>query len=104
MQYVIVFVTTKNKKEAKKIGSSLLNMRIVACINTVENIDSRFWWNGKKEHAKECLLMMKTKKTALRKLIKIVKSLHSYDVPEIIAMPILAGNKDYLDWIKSEVN
>jgi len=103
MQYIVVFVTTPNKKEAKKITSLLLDRHIIACANIIENIDSYFWWNGKKNRAKECLLIAKTTKSSFKKLIVLVKDIHPYDVPEIIAIPILTGYLPYLDWLKEVV-
>ncbi len=102
MQYVVVFVTAANKKEARKISSVLLNKRIVACTNTIDKIESLFWWKSKLERSKETLLIAKTKRSLLKKLITTVKKLHSYEVPEIIALPILEGYKPYLEWIKKE--
>lgn len=98
-KYVVVFITTKNITEAKKISERLLNERLAACINIVKGVQSMFWWEGKVDKAFEALLIVKTKKSLLQKLIKTVKSSHSYTVPEIIALPIIDGNKDYLKWI-----
>lgn len=103
MQYLIVFITAPKRKEANKISKALLDNRIVACTNIIEGVDSHFWWKGKKEKASECLLIAKTTKAMLKKLIKIVHSLHSYDVPEIIAVPIAGGYKPYLDWLKTAI-
>ncbi|MFH1479458.1 MAG: divalent-cation tolerance protein CutA [Candidatus Omnitrophota bacterium] len=102
MEFVAVFITTPTIKEAKKISSALVKQHIVACSNIVKGIDSIFWWQGKIDTAKEVLLIAKTKRPLLKKLIKVTKCNHSYDVPEIIAFPIIGGNKDYLDWIKKE--
>lgn len=96
---VVIFVTTANKKEAKKIASSLVKEKLAACVNIMENVHSLFWWQGRVDEAYEALLIVKTRKALLSKLIKKVKSLHSYEVPEIIALPIIAGNKEYLRWI-----
>ncbi|MBU1062319.1 MAG: divalent-cation tolerance protein CutA [Candidatus Omnitrophica bacterium] len=104
MQYVIVFITTINKKEAEKISKALLDKRIIACSNIIGDIESHFWWKGKKEKAKECLLLVKTSMAAFKKVLKVVKSLHSYEVPEIIAVPIIAGYKPYLEWIKESTS
>jgi periplasmic divalent cation tolerance protein len=101
--YVIVFVTTSGKKEASRISLSLLDRRLVACVNIIGNIDSYFWWQSKKERVKEYLLIAKTKRSLLKELIKTVKSLHSYEVPEIIAFPVMGGFKPYLDWIREVV-
>jgi periplasmic divalent cation tolerance protein len=77
--------------------------KLAACVNIIDNIKSIFWWQGKIDKAKEVLLIIKTKKKLIDKLIKKVKSLHSYAVPEIIALPIIAGNKKYLEWIDESV-
>ena len=104
MQYVVIFITTPNKKEANKISSILLDKRVASCTNVITGVDSSFWWQGKKEKAKECLLIAKTSKLKLKKLIKLVKTNHPYDVPEVIAIPIIGGYKPYLDWIKETVS
>lgn len=95
----VVFITASNKKEARRIAEEIIKNRLAACVNIIGNIDSLFWWEGKVDSAKEALLIVKTKRALIKKLIKKVKSLHSYKVPEIIALSIAAGSKDYLDWI-----
>ncbi len=96
---ILIFVTAANRKEADKIASSLVKARLAACVNIIGNVRSLFWWQGKADSAKEIILIIKTKKALLNKLIKKVKSLHSYQVPEIIASPIIGGDKKYLEWI-----
>ncbi len=103
MSYLIIFVTAANKKEAEKIAMGLIKDRLAACVNITDKIDSFFWWQGRVDRAKEALLIIKTKKTLFAKLIKKVKSLHSYEVPEIIALPIAAGDKKYLEWLSDSV-
>ncbi|HAX61646.1 MAG TPA: hypothetical protein DCX95_03685 [Elusimicrobia bacterium] len=102
MKYAVVFVTAANLKEAKKIASVVVKERLVACVNIVKKIESIYWWQGKIEKSAEVLLIMKTKISLAKKLIKKVKSLHSYKVPEIIMFPIIAGNPDYLKWMEDE--
>ncbi|MFC1708924.1 divalent-cation tolerance protein CutA [Candidatus Omnitrophota bacterium] len=97
--YIVVLVTAPNNLQAKKITNLLLKKKLVACVNIVPKVDSFFWWKGKIDKAKEALLVIKSKKKLLSKLIKAVKSIHPYSVPEIIALPIASGNKDYLNWI-----
>lgn len=97
--YTVIFITTSNKKEARRIARELIRQRLAACINIVDRINSLFWWEGKAEQAKEVLLVVKSKKSELTKIIKLVKSMHSYEVPEIIALPIIGGFKPYLRWI-----
>lgn len=97
--YIVVLVTASSKEEANKIARGLLEEKLAACVNIVEGLESRFWWQGKIDHAQEALLIIKTQKSLFNKLAKKVQSLHSYTVPEIIALPIIGGNKAYLDWI-----
>lgn len=103
MQYIMVFITSATKKEAEVIRKRLLDKRIIACAGIIEGVDSCFWWQGKKEKAKEYLMICKTTKASLKKLIKVTCSIHSYEVPEIIAVPVIAGHRAYLDWVKEAV-
>ncbi|MDO8747602.1 MAG: divalent-cation tolerance protein CutA [Candidatus Omnitrophota bacterium] len=97
--YIVVFITASSKEEARKIARGLLEEKLAACVNILPGLESHFWWQGKIDSAKEALLVIKTKKELFNKLAKKVKSLHSYSVPEIIALPIVAGNTEYLNWI-----
>jgi len=97
--YIVIFITVSNKKEAKRIASGLIRNKLAACVNIALKIESFFWWQGKPDKAKEMLLIAKSKKQNFNKIIKLVKSLHSYEVPEIIALPVAAGYKPYLKWI-----
>ena len=102
-EYIVIFITTAAGEEAGLISKVLLEQRKAACINIVSGVSSMFWWQGKIESAAESLLVVKTKKSLLEEIIQIVKSIHTNDVPEIIALPIVGGNRDYLDWIGKEV-
>ena len=101
--YIIVLVTAKDAEEAQKIAKTLLKRRQAACVNIVAEVDSHFWWEDKLESGRESLLIVKTKESLLPDIIKSVKKIHSYAVPEIIALPIVGGNEEYLDWIDREV-
>jgi periplasmic divalent cation tolerance protein len=101
-KYVIIFVTCAATKEAVTIARALLEKRLVACANIIEGVESRFWWKGKIDSAKECLVMLKAKEKNFKRIEYEVKRVHSYEVPEIIALPIAAGSKDYLRWIDEE--
>lgn len=103
-KYIVVFITTNTGEEAKQIAELLLERRQAACVNIIPEVDSRFWWEDKLDSAQESLLVIKTKATLLPEIIKLVKEVHSYTVPEIIALPIVGGNQDYLDWIDKEVD
>jgi len=101
--YIVVFITARDTEEAQKIAKSLLKRRQAACVNIVPEVDSHFWWQDKLDSAKESLLIVKTKDTLLPDIVKSVKKIHSYSIPEITALPIIGGNQEYLDWLDSEV-
>jgi periplasmic divalent cation tolerance protein len=101
--YIIILVTAKDKKEATKIARGLLEAKLIACANIIEGAQSLFWWQGKIDMSQEVLLILKTKKVLFKKVSIKIKSLHSYQTPEIIALPIVNGSKDYLGWISSSV-
>jgi len=101
--YIVVFITAKDNEEAQKISRLLLKRRQAACVNIVPEVNSHFWWQDKLDTAQESLLVIKTKDTLLPDIIKSVRKVHSYSVPEITALPIVGGNQEYLDWIDSEV-
>jgi periplasmic divalent cation tolerance protein len=96
---IVVFITTSSEEEARKIAESLVNRRKAACVNIVPRVDSLFWWKGKLDSARESLLLVKTKASLFPEIISLVKEIHSYEVPEIIALPIMAGSEDYLKWL-----
>lgn len=97
--YIIVFTTTANKVEAEKISRTLLEERLIACANIVTTVASFFHWKGNVDCADECLLIMKSRRDLFAALEERVKALHSYEVPEILALPIVEGSADYLAWM-----
>ena len=101
--YILIMVTCASKKEAIRISGHLLRKRLIACANILPKIESKFWWNGKLDSAAEILVTMKTIRSNFKKIETLVKSLHSYEVPEIVAIPIVAGSGDYLDWISRTI-
>lgn len=102
-RYIVILFTAKDKKEAAKIAEALLGSKLIACANIIDGIQSLFWWQGKIDSSKEVLLVLKTKKILFKKVCAQVRSLHSYQTPEVIALPIVDGSKDYFDWIGSSV-
>ncbi len=100
---IVVLVTAKDHKQAKNIAKQLLTLKLVACVNVLKGVESFFWWDNKIDSAKEVLLVIKSQRSKLPDLIKTVQSVHSYQVPEIIALPIIAGSLDYLRWIDESV-
>jgi len=99
--YIVVLVTTPSREEAENVAQKLLELRLIACANIVGPVSSHFHWGGKLEHAEEFLIMMKSRVNLFEALSLQVKSLHSYTVPEIIALPVAAGSGNYLDWLGS---
>ena len=99
--YIIVLVTTASKLEAEKIIQHLLNEKLIACANIIGPVHSFFRWSGKVEKAEECLVLMKSRRDLFEKLAEAVKAMHSYELPEILAVPVVEGSKAYLDWLES---
>lgn len=97
---VVIFVTTSSIDEARKIGNTLVEEKLIACANIISQVESIFYWQDKVCNEKEALMIIKTQKKLIDKIIKRVKSLHSYTVPEVIALPIIEGSKDYIKWVK----
>ncbi len=98
-----VFITAADDDEAGRIAGRLLSERLAACVNILGPVRSRYWWEDKIEEAGETLLIAKTVPSRLDALIEAVREVHSYEVPEIIALPIAGGGADYLKWVADEV-
>ena len=98
--YRIALVTCGSTAEARKIARSVVEKKLAACANLVPSVESIYRWKGKVERAREALLIIKTTANRLPELEKEVKRLHSYDVPEFIVLPIVAGSRKYLAWLK----
>ncbi len=100
MDEIAVLITASNEDEAVKIAKAILEDKLAGCINIVRDIRSIYIWQGKIEDEKEVLMIVKTRKPLFNDLTEKVKKLHSYTVPEIIALPITDGSEDYLKWLK----
>jgi periplasmic divalent cation tolerance protein len=101
--FIVIFITTATEKNAKRIAEELLNKKKVACVNIIKGINSHFWWKGKIESSKEVLLVAKTQLKLFNDIVKLVKKIHSYEIPEIIALPLIDSSKDYLEWIRASI-
>lgn len=100
----VVLVTCGTFREGTKVARRVVQKRLAACVNVLGSpMSSYYIWKGKLEVAREYLLVMKTSSKLLAELEKEVKRLHSYEVPEFIALPVAAGSKDYLAWLESSV-
>lgn len=99
----IVLVTAPDEVVAKKLSRSILDKKLAACVNVIPGLHSMFWWQGKIDKQPEVLLIIKTLQDKLSALIAAVKQEHPYDTPEIIALPIIGGSEDYLQWLRESV-
>jgi len=99
--YIIVLNTCNSTKIASSIAESLVNQKLAACVNIINGIESVYQWNGKIERDQEILLIIKTRQCLFSQVQNAIHELHDYELPEIIAVPIDTGEKNYLNWIKS---
>ena len=98
--HLVVFITTPSVEVGQKIADTLVDQGLAACVNIISPINSIYLWQGKKQSEEESLLIVKTTQDLfLKKLVPAVQEIHPYDVPEIIALPIVFGSENYLDWI-----
>jgi len=98
---IVVLITAGSKEEAHRIASLLVKQKKAACVNIVPGVDSLFRWKGRINSTRETLLLAKTRASLLPEIISLVQKTHSYEVPEIIALPITGGSEDYLEWLDS---
>lgn len=99
---VWIYVTCADQAEASRIGRALVKERLAACANIVGSVRSIYRWKGKIKEGREVALVLKARQATLTKLTTRVRELHSYDVPCVVALPIVGGNRDFLDWVKKE--
>jgi periplasmic divalent cation tolerance protein len=98
---LFVYITTSDKEQARSIGRVLVEEHLAACVNIIDGMESIYYWNNSICEDKEALLIAKTREDLLIELTQRVKSLHSYECPCIIALPIISGNQEYLNWIEA---
>jgi periplasmic divalent cation tolerance protein len=100
--HIVVFITIDTPANARKLADKLLAARKAACVNIITEVSSQYWWQGKIEKSAEVMLVVKTRAALFDDLIALVKQNHPYTVPEIIALPVIGGNPDYLAWLEKE--
>lgn len=100
MEAIVVYITAPNEDEAARIAKTIVQERLAACVNIVKGIRSIYNWQGKIEDDSEVLMIVKTQRHLFELLKRRVKELHSYTVPEIIALSVIEGSEDYLNWLK----
>jgi periplasmic divalent cation tolerance protein len=99
MKYIVVLSTVSSKKEGEKIAKILLRKRLAACVQVVAGLQSFYVWKGRICHDDEYLLIIKSKRALFPQLEKAIRKIHSYDVPQIVAIPIVCGSHSYLKWL-----
>ena len=103
-EYIIVFITAPNEKEAACISQTIVGERLAGCVNMIRSVRSIYRWQGRIEDEQEVLLIIKTKRILFERLQKRVRELHSYSVPEILALPLVEGSEQYLNWLGQETD
>lgn len=101
-EFIVILVTAANAEEAATIADTLVRDRLVACANILGGVRSIFHWQGKIDQADEHLVILKGRSEHFQRIEQRVRDLHSYDVPEIIALPVIAGSAPYLKWLREE--
>ena len=102
-EYIQIFTTTDKRENAQDIARGIVEKRLAACVQIVGPITSSYWWDDNIEESEEWLLIMKSQKNLYKGLEEAIRGIHTYEVPEILALPVIAGNQGYLDWIDREV-
>jgi len=97
---IVIYITAPDEDEAARIARALVEARLAACVNILRNVRSIYTWQGNIEDDSEVLMVVKTKRNLFDTLSAKVKELHSYDVPEIIALPVVEGSEEYLKWLR----
>ncbi|HAJ78997.1 MAG TPA: cation tolerance protein CutA [Fibrobacteres bacterium] len=98
----LIYITTRNSEDARRIGRIIVEQRLAACVNIIDRIGSIYWWEGRIAEESEALITAKTKSSLVNELVEKVKSIHEYSCPCIVALPINSGNEEFLDWVCSE--
>ncbi len=102
MEFRFIYITTEDREEAERIGRALIESRLAACVNIIDNMTSMYWWEGRVQDGRETVLIAKTTEALVPELVEKVKAAHSYSCPCVVALPILGGNPEFLEWIGAE--
>ena len=99
-EYIVIFCTVPSKDDGSRIGNALVKNKLAACVNIIGGLTSIYEWKGELCNDEECQMIIKSRKEKFKAIKKEIVSLHPYELPEIISLPIIDGLEPYLDWIK----
>ena len=102
MSHCLLYITAGSPEEARTVGRALVEARLAACANILPGMTSLYWWNDAVQEDSEAVLIVKTRKALVDRVVERVKEVHSYDCPCVVALPIEAGNPAFLQWIEDE--
>ena len=102
-KFIQVLTTVPSKEEAEKIARKLLEEKLAACVQITGPVSSNYWWKGEIKHAEEWRCVIKSKASLYDRIEEEILKVHPYDVPEIVAVPVVAGLEDYFEWMESAV-
>lgn len=102
-EFIQVFTTVGKREDAERIAKTLVEKRLAGCVQVIGPIVSTYWWKNNVETAEEWLCFIKSAKNLYSELEKAIREVHPYETPEIIAIPIVSGSKDYLQWLGNEL-
>lgn len=100
---IVILCTCSSADEAQRVATFLLDERLAACVNVLPSVRSHYWWQGAIESAEENLLLIKSSAGLFPAVQDAVRKVHSYDVPELLALPVVDGSADYLEWLRSNL-
>ena len=103
-EQLVILMTAGSQEEAEKIANALVSEMLAACVNVIPGVSSFYRWEGEVQRDQEWLLVAKSTPEVLDDLVRRVQALHSYDLPEVVAFPVVGGNQAYLRWIDAEVH
>ena len=103
VEYIQVITTTETKEDAQKIARTVVEKRLAGCVQIIGPITSTYWWKNNIEMAEEWLCLIKSRKDLYQELEKAIREVHPYEVPEILAVPVVAGSRNYLQWLEAEL-
>jgi periplasmic divalent cation tolerance protein len=101
--YIQISTATEKREDAERIAETLVQKRLAACVQIIGTVSSTYWWKGKVEKAEEWLCLIKSEKSLYKELEKTIKEIHTYETPEITAVPVVAGSKEYFEWLDQEL-